>query len=364
MKFEITREPFLAGISKVIGATGGGKYIPILNNILLQADTGKITLTATDVEIEIKTSIPATIEDVGTTTIDARKLLQIVRALPGESPMVVQTNGDKATIKSGKSRFTVATLPAQDYPAREDYFTTPVQVKPDWLAGILASASVAMATQDVRPYLNGVLMESKDGKLIAVGTNGHMLSTREITMDAGIDRQAIAPRKFIIEAINALKGAGNDDVLLNFGDGSIQIVVGDTTLSSRLIEGMYPDYNRVIPKDTPYSFTADRAAMIAAVTRANILSNIEFRGLKFALADNILVISGKNTEGETGNDSIAVEYGGPDMEFQLNANYVKAALDAMQSESITVKFANADSSFLWTYGDGVQERHVIMPMRI
>ena len=369
MKFEITREPLLSGISKVIGATSG-KVFPILDNILVSAESGQITLTANDLEIQIKTSIDVAVEDVGATTINARKLLNIVRALPGEAPMIVSTKDDmaamddRATIKSGKSRFTLSTLPAKDFPAREDNFASPIKVNADLLAGILASASIAMAQADVRPYLNGVLLEAKDGKLIAVATNGHMLSTREITLDAGQDRQSIVPRKFVLEAIHALKDAGDDDALLNFGDDCIQIVVGNTTLSSRLIEGRYPDYDRVIPKDTPYSFTANRIAITDAVTRANILSNIEFRGLKFTLADNALVIGGTNTEGETGNDTIDVEYGGPDIEFQLNATYVKAVLSALADETVTVKFTNNNSSFLWTYGDGAQERHVIMPMRI
>ena len=370
MQYTIDREPMLAAMSKVMGAVGSKSALPVLSCVFISAENNMLILTATDLEIEVKTSVECKVEEQGKVVVNAKKLLDIVRALPNESHITILKLKEKLKIKSGKSKFTIDTLSPDDFPLRDDCNFTSIHVAAPQILGLLTSVSHAMATGDVRQYLNGVLLEAKDGKLAAVATNGHCLSWKEIEVTGNPTVNSIVPRKFVLEAIKALNK--QEYCILNAHEEFVQLLVGPTVITSRLIEGMYPNYNRVIPNDNPYYFVANRANFLSAASRAAILSNIQYRGLSFELTENLLMISGSNTEGEKSDELLTVGYDSDttgissitDFKFQLNANYVLSVLCVIQSDDVVVQFVDDTRALVFLPNDASHEKHVVMPMRI
>ncbi|MDX1378746.1 MAG: DNA polymerase III subunit beta, partial [Anaerolineales bacterium] len=275
MKFEIQREVFLQPLTQVIGVVERKQTLPVLANFLISARGNEVTVTGTDMEVELIAAAEADVKSDGEITMPARKLVDIVRALPDGVTIGVNVDGDKATVSSGRSRFTLSTLPATEFPATDQVETLEtIKIQELELKNLLEKTAFAMANQDVRYYLNGLLFEFRDGQLRTVATDGHRLAICDLGHEVQLsnDRQLIVPRKGVLELVRML-GESEDEVELALGKNHIRLVRGKTVLTSKLIDGRFPDYEAVIPVGTDREIRVDRDGFTHALQRAAILSN-------------------------------------------------------------------------------------------
>ena len=291
MKFQIQREDLLIPLQKIIGAVEKRQTMPALANILVKADKDKISLTATDLEIELVTTLNIVADETGETTLPARKLLDICKALPDESSISVSVDTNKALVKSGRSRFSLSTLPAEDFPALDSINTVAEFDLPQTtLKELIDNTAFAMALQDVRYYLNGLLLEVSTGLLRAVATDGHRLAYCEKQADCDLAdiKQVIVPRKGIQELVRLLEDS-SESLKMMLGSNHIRVEVGGIRFTSKLIDGRFPDYNRVIPEDGKNVITAERDNLRQALVRASILSNEKYRGIRLVVENLSLI---------------------------------------------------------------------------
>ena len=282
MKFDIQREVFLQPLTQVVGVVERKQTLPVLANFLISARGGEVVVSGTDMEVELIAAVKANVESEGEITLPARKLVDIVRALPDGVTIGVKIDGDKATVSSGRSRFTLSTLPATEFPATDQVETLEaVKIQEVKIKELLEKTAFAMANQDVRYYLNGLLFEFKDGQLRTVATDGHRLAICDLDSAVSVsgDRQLIVPRKGVLEMARML-GDSEDEVELAIGKNHIRLVRGRTILTSKLIDGRFPDYEAVIPVGTDREILIDRQAFTHALQRAAILSNEKYRGVR------------------------------------------------------------------------------------
>ncbi len=366
MKLSISREALLKPLQSVIGVVERRQTMPILANVLLIAKGDALSVTATDLEVELVAAVdldaPA---DAGEITVPGRKLLDICRALPADAKVKLQLDGDRLTVSSGRSRFVLSTLPAADFPVIDDIEAGPaLELGQDDVAGLLEHTHFAMAQQDVRYYLNGLLLEVGEGRLRAVATDGHRLALSEIGLGSGDDeqRQVIVPRKGVLELQRLL---GSDEAIsLAIGAKHIRATLGAIRFTSKLIDGRFPDYDRVIPKPDGNVLKAERENLRHALQRAAILSNEKYRGVRLELLADKLKIQANNPDQEEAQDEIEVEYAGGDIEIGFNVNYLLDALGAVTGDDVEIGFIDANSSCL-IHAPGVDHtRYVVMPMRL
>jgi DNA polymerase III subunit beta len=365
MKFSAGREAILAPLQAVIGVVERRQTMPILANVLISGRGDELSITATDLEVELVAKAKVNLQQGGEITVPGRKLLDIVRALPEQANVSIAVEGEKATVKSGKSRFTLTTLPASDFPTIEDIRAQQaLTVAQAALKRLLDKTHFSMAQQDVRYYLNGMLLEIADKVLRTVATDGHRLAYCETELETavGTAQQVIVPRKGVLELQRLLGSDGTVEV--SVGTNHIRAQIGDIRFTSKLIDGRFPEYGRVIPANPPRQVKADRDVLRAALQRAAILSNEKYRGIRLAVKANALILQSHNPEQEEAEEELEVAYDGEEVEIGFNVNYLLDALAAVDGSDVQLGLTDANNSCLVTSPAVTTSKYVVMPMRL
>ena len=364
MKFTSEREKILEPLQAVIGVVERRQTMPILANVLLSAKNGRLAITATDLEVELVAGTDVTVQQAGDITVPGRKFLDIIRALPDKVTVTFAIDGDKASVKAGKSRFTLVTLPASDFPSIEEINPQlSFNVEQTALKRLIDKTHFSMAQQDVRYYLNGMLLESDGKSLRTVATDGHRLALceMELATKSGM-QQVIVPRKGVLELQRLLGTDG--PVAVQIGSNHIRLTLGEIRFTSKLIDGRFPEYGRVIPANPGRIVKADREALRRALQRTAILSNEKYRGIRLALRQNMLVLTAHNPEQEEAEEEVEVVYQGEEFEVGFNVNYLLDALAAIDGAEVELGLTDANSSCLVRAPGGGAGRYVVMPMRL
>jgi DNA polymerase-3 subunit beta len=340
--------------------------MPVLANVLLVAKKGVLAVTATDLEVELVASTPVeSVEVAGEITVPGRKLLDICRALPEGATVKLSLKADRLTIQSGRSKFVLSTVPAAEFPLVENIDATrSLQVSQAQLGLLLSKTQFSMAQQDVRYYLNGLLLETTDKRLRAVATDGHRLALCDIELEAfdGGKSQVILPRKGVQELQKLLGGDG--EVQISIGTNHIRLQVGDIRFTSKLIDGRFPDYDRVIPQVAGNLVEGSRDAMRHALQRAAILSNEKYRGVRLQFRENQIRIQANNPDQEEAEDEVEVSYSGQEMEIGFNVNYLLDALAAVENDNVEIGLVDPSSSCIVRAPGDDKCLYVVMPMRL
>ena len=366
MKLQIEKETLLNPLQQIIGAVEKRQTMPALSNVLLRAQDNILTLTTTDLEIELVSQISMVIDEPGEITIPARKLLDICKSLANDAMINFTVKNNKALIQSGRSRFSLATLPASDFPALDAINSVyEFEISQNTLHDIIDKTAFAMAQQDVRYYLNGLMLEVSANTLRAVATDGHRLAYCEKETNAEIAdiKQVILPRKGVLELVRLLS---EDDSMakVTLGTNHLQVQFNEIKLTSKLIDGRFPDYNRVMPEEGSNVITADREQLRQALIRASILSNEKYRGIRLMLEKNLIKLQAQNPDQEEADVEQEVVYSGDDIEIGFNVNYMLDVLNVTNSDMVQASLRDSNSSFLLTYPDQPDCKYVIMPMRL
>lgn len=365
MKFSSERESILGLLQSVIGVVERRQTMPVLANVLLVVKEDQVSVTATDLEVELVAKGTVAVQQGGEITVPGRKLLDIVRALPDGAQVTVAVDGERAIVRSGKSRFTLSTLPASEFPTIEDIRAQQtLTVSQGALKRLLEKTHFSMAQQDVRYYLNGMLVETDGQTLRTVATDGHRLAYCEAPMDAPASelQQVIVPRKGVMELQRLL--TGDDSVELVIGTNHVRVQMGNIRFTSKLIDGRFPEYGRVIPANPPLLVEADRDVLRAALQRAAILSNEKYRGIRLSLKPGVLTLQAHNPEQEEAEEEIDVTYSGDEMEIGFNVNYLLDALAAIDGQEVQLGLTDANNSCLVTAPSMPHAKYVVMPMRL
>jgi DNA polymerase-3 subunit beta len=366
MRFSLQREVFLKPLAQVVNVVERRQTLPVLANFLVQVRDGQLSLTGTDLEVEMIARSAVDDAKDGEVTIPARKLFEIVRALPDGSQVMVSQTGDKVTVQAGRSRFTLATLPANDFPSVDEVEATErVNVPEAVLKELIERTAFAMAQQDVRYYLNGLLFDLRDKTLRCVATDGHRLALCEATLETpvGTKRQIIVPRKGVTELQRLLEG-GDRVLELEVGRSHIRVKRDDVSFTSKLIDGRFPDYEAVIPIGADREVKLDREVLRAALQRAAILSNEKYRGVRVEVSPNLLKINAHNPEQEEAQEEVEAETKVNDLAIGFNVNYLLDALSALRDEHVVIQLRDANSSALVREASSEKSRHVVMPLRL
>ncbi len=365
MKLSAARDVLLKPLQAVIGVVERRQTMPILSNVLLVAKDGELSVTATDLEVELVAQVEVAVESDGEITVSGRKLLDICRALPEGSDIDVSVSGEKLVVRSGRSKFSLATLPASEFPTVEDIKAgQTITVDQKDLGRLIEKTHFSMAQQDVRYYLNGMLLETKGTLLRAVATDGHRLALCEVEIaDAKMDeQQVIVPRKGVLELQRLMSGKGSLDIEL--GPNHIRIQLEGIRFTSKLIDGRFPEYDRVIPKESSNELTADREAFKASLQRTAILSNEKYRGIRLIIRDSGVVMQAHNPEQEEAEEELEVQYSGEDIEIGFNVNYLLDALSAVDGDEVRLSVLDGNSSCLIRQPGNDDSKFVVMPMRL
>jgi DNA polymerase-3 subunit beta len=360
------RNALLASLSAVVGVVERRHTLPILSNLLLEKKGGTLTLLATDLELQVSTQLDAQAGDDFAITIAARKLFDIVRALPDTAKVKLDTKDSQVVVSAGKSRFTLQTLPAADFPRVETGagLGEVIRLPQKTLKRLLQLVQFAMASQDIRYYLNGMLLVLDGKQLRVVATDGHRLSYAETALETEAEaREVIIPRKTVVE-LSKLLGDVDDQVELRIGANQVTITLPGTELVTKVVDGKFPDYQRVIPANQPRHLKANRQSVMQALQRAAILSNEKFRGVRLVMSENTLGIVCNNNEQEEAADEIEVSYNGDPLDVGFNVTYLLDGLGAVNTEEITLSLGDANSSMLLTSEGEPGFKYVVMPMRI
>ena len=365
MKLHAGRDVLLKPLQAVIGVVERRQTMPILSNVLLVAREGVLSVTATDLEVELVATAEVAVEAGGEITVSGRKLLDICRALPDGSDIDISLSGEKLVVRSGRSKFSLATLPAAEFPIVEDIKAgQTIQVSQEVLGRLIEKTHFSMAQQDVRYYLNGMLLETSGKFLRAVATDGHRLALCEAEIDGASfeEQQVIVPRKGVLELQRLMDGEG--ELNIELGANHVRIQLQDIRFTSKLIDGRFPEYDRVIPKESSNELKADKSLFRGALQRTAILSNEKYRGIRLVIRDSGVVIQAHNPEQEEAEEELEVEYSGEDIEIGFNVNYLLDALGAVEGEEVTLSVLDSNSSCLIRQPGRDDGKFVVMPMRL
>jgi len=367
MKFSISRENFLQPLQLVSGAVERRHTLPILSNVLIKVSDNSLWLTGTDLEVELISNVTLTGElEEGEITVPAKKLLDICRGLADGSTLDFHVEANKAILRCGRSKYSLSTLSAQDYPNLEDWQgDLEFEISQSDLKKLIDSTHFSMAQQDVRYYLNGMSLETEDNIIRTVATDGHRLALCRLSYTGGTlpNRQVIIPRKGILEITRLIE---DDDKMLKVQVGSnhIRIFSTDFIFTSKLVDGRFPDYRRVLPKDGDKTIVASKVALKNAFSRASILSNEKFKGVRLNLSNGELKITANNPEQEEAVEIVDVDYQGADLEIGFNVAYLIDVLNSLGSEKVIITLADSNSSALIEDAADDSALYVIMPMRL
>jgi len=341
--------------------------LPVLSNVLLNVSEKTLSLTGTDLEVELIGTVPLMrVEETGITTVPARKLMDICKSLPEESEILLFQEASRVILKSGRSRFTLSTLPAEEYPnIEEKEGSLSFVIEQTALRHLIERTGFAMAQQDVRYYLNGMLLEIKEHKLRAVATDGHRMAmcTLEVDVSQEGQHQFIIPRKGIM-SLARLIAQGKDNISLTLGQNHIRAKTGEFVFTSKLVDGKFPDYDRVIPRGGDKELIADRETLRQGLSRAAILSNEKYRGVRLLLKENMLKVLANNPEQEEAEEEITVSYSGESFEIGFNVHYILNVLSAFTGDTVSITLSNSNSGALIEELGNSDSLYVIMPMRL
>jgi len=366
MKFSIQREALLKPLQHVIGVVERRQTLPVLGNVLINASKKIIKLTATDLEVELQAQINIAVTETGDITLPARKLLDICRTLPDEAQLDISVKKERALISSGKSRFTLSTLPATEFPLI-DKLKNPrkFSLPENDFHQLLERTGFAMAQQDVRYYLNGLMLQPEGKLLRAVATDGHRLALCELaaSVGAGDEQQVIVPRKGVQELQRILEH-GEQQLNIEISSNHIRITTAELRFTSKLIDGRFPDYSRVIPTSLDKHLRINRDQLRQALTRTSILSNEKYRGIRLELSKNNIKIQAHNPDKEEAVEEIDVQYEGDGIVIGFNVTYLLDVLNVLSGDDVELSLGDANSSALLTQPGNSDCRYVVMPMRL
>ena len=364
MKLTATREDLLAPLQSVIGVVERRQTMPVLANVLLSARDNRLAITGTDLEVELVAATKVGLEQPGDITVPGRKLLDIFRALPDGVSVTLSTEGERVSVRAGRSRFTLSSLPASEFPVIEEINASQtLSLAQGEFRRLIDKTHFSMAQQDVRYYLNGLLLETQESALRAVATDGHRLALCEMTLSSPAKAgQVIVPRKGVLELQRILGTEGNVDLAI--GTNHVRAQIGDIRFTSKLIDGRFPEYGRVIPSSPSKVVTADRDLLRQSLQRTAILSNEKYRGIRLAARTDLLTIQAHNPEQEEAEDQVEVVYAGDEVEIGFNVNYLLDALSAIEGDKGELGLTDANSSCLIHAPGLTQTRYVVMPMRL
>jgi DNA polymerase-3 subunit beta len=365
MKLTATREDVLAPLQSVIGVVERRQTMPVLANVLLAAKDNRLSITGTDLEVELVATSAVSVQQAGDITVPGRKLLDIFKSLPEKTSVTLATEGERVSIRAGRSRFTLSSLPAAEFPLVEEINAQQTLSVPQGeFRRLIDKTHFSMAQQDVRYYLNGLLLET-DGKVLrAVATDGHRLALCEMELPgkAKTTHQVIIPRKGVLELQRILATDGN--IELAVGTNHVRAQIGDIRFTSKLIDGRFPEYGRVIPASPPRKVEADRESLRQALQRTAILSNEKYRGIRLTARPDLLTLQAHNPEQEEAEDQVEVSYKGEEVEIGFNVNYLLDALAAIEGDKVEIGLTDSNSSCLIHAPGTAHTRYVVMPMRL
>ena len=365
---QATRDAILRPLLTVAGIVEKRNTLPILANILMTKDAGRVSFLASDIEIQISTTAELSQSDErGAVTVSARKLIDILRALPENIAVTLKVDDRKATIQAGRSRFTLQTMPVEDFPtvntARE--WPASFSLPQKQFRQLIHMVHFAMALQDVRYYLNGLLLVTEGSTLRVVATDGHRLAYCETQVEGAAltHREIILPRKSVLELMRLL-GENDDPLHIGLADNQARFAFGEVEFVSKLVEGKFPDYQRVIPSSHSRKLAVSREALAASLSRASILTSDKFRGVRLTLEPGSLGIQASNTEQEEAQEEVETDYTGDRLEIGFNVGYLQDVLGNLKTEQIQIEFGDASTSALFTVPGESHFKYVVMPMRI
>ena len=370
------QDKLLAALQAVSGIVERRHTLPILANVMLRKQGPECEFTTSDLEIQVRTRAEMG-GDAGdfSITVGARKLIDILRTLPGDQIVTLSAAQNKLTLQGGKSRFTLQTLPADDFPLVQEAadFGPTFSVPQKTLKHLIDQVHFPMAVHDIRYYLNGILFVAEGHTLTLVATDGHRLALAQATLDVEIPKQeVILPRKTVLELQRLLKDSGKaaakDDegapIEMGFATNQARFVFGGMEFVTKLVEGKFPDFNRVIPKNHRNHVTLGRAALLTSLQRAAILTSEKFKGVRLNFETGLLKIASSNAEQEEAKEELEIDYDGPTIEIGFNVTYLMDVLSNMDQEMVTLSLQDAGSSALFTRPDDSGFKYVVMPMRI
>lgn len=375
MNFTISRQELLQPLQLVSGAVERRHTLPILANVLLRVGENSLWMTGTDLEVELiaNVSLSGSCSD-GSVTVPAKKLLDIVKGLPDGCTIFFSVEDSKAIIKSGRSKYTLSTLSADDYPNLEDWEgETEFEIEQSFLKKLLDSVQFSMAQQDVRYYLNGMSLETSDSMIRTVATDGHRLAMAVHPYNDGglAEKQVIIPRKGVLEISRLIEGS-DVKVKVQLGTNHIRIFSSSFIFTSKLVDGRFPDYNRVVPKSFDKKLVVNRDIVKSAFSRAMVLTNEKYKGVRLNLENGEVKITATNPEQEQAEETLEIDYTDDALEIGFNVAYLIDALNAVETDKVAFKLSDSNASALV---NGVIEsddnelddesaQYVIMPMRL
>ena len=362
-----TQDKVLSVLQSVAGIVERRHTLPILANVLIRKTGSALQLTTSDLEIQIRTTAELD-GDAGnfTTTVGARKLIDILRTMPSDQTVSLESSQNKLILKGGKSRFTLQSLPAEDFPLVQEAanFGPSFSVPQKTLKELLHQVSFAMAVHDIRYYLNGILFVAEGKQLSLVATDGHRLAFSSATLDVEVPRQeVILPRKTVLE-MQRLLSDKEGAIEMQFAGNQAKFTFEGMEFVTKLVEGKFPDYNRVIPKNHKNTITMGRTALLATLQRTAILTSEKFKGVRLNLEPGVLRVASSNAEQEEAVDELEIDYSGDAIEIGFNVTYLIDALTNMDQDMVQVDLADSNSSALITIPDNATFKYVVMPMRI
>jgi len=368
MQVTIPRATLLKPLQMISGVVERRQTLPILSNVLLRVKEDQLSLTATDLEIELIGTV--SLSDAATPgilTVSARKLLDICRALPEDALLQFMSENDQLILRSGKSRFILSTLPAADFPNIENCpFHTEFTLPQANLKQLLSKIHFAMGQQDVRHYLNGAFIDIQQGMMKCVATDGHRLAYTTMATSGIEDKKIkiILPRKSVLELMRLLDADQEENIKICIGDHHFRVITSDFAFTSKLINAQYPDYERLIPRAIENTAIASREALKSALVRASILSNEKFRGIRFQLDKDMLRIIANNPEQEEAEELIHLDYQGNGMEFGFNVAYLLDVVSTIASDNIRWSFSDPNGGVVIEAQEKDNSLYVVMPMRL
>ncbi|MED5620905.1 DNA polymerase III subunit beta [Ideonella sp. BN130291] len=366
------QEKLLGALQAVAGIVERRHTLPILANVLMRKTGNTVEFTTSDLEIQVRTSAELG-GDAGnlSTTVGARKLIDILRTLPADQVVTLTAAQNKLTLQGGKSRFTLQTLPSDDFPLVNEAadFGPAFSVPQRTLKGLINQVHFAMAVHDIRYYLNGILFVAEGKTLTLVATDGHRLALAQATLEVEIPKQeVILPRKTVLELQRLLKdekeGESAQPIEMRFAGNQAKFGFSGMEFVTKLVEGKFPDYNRVIPKNHKNAVTLGRAPLLASLQRAAILTSEKFKGVRLNIEPGTLRIASSNAEQEEAKEELEVDYDGDTIEIGFNVTYLMDALANMSQEMIKLELQDTNSSALFTVPEQAGFKYVVMPMRI
>ena len=362
-----TQSKVLAVLQSVAGIVERKHTLPILANVMLRKTGSTLQFTTSDLEIQIRTSAELD-GDAGdfSTTVGARKLIDILRTMPSDQTVSLESSQNKLILKGGKSKFTLQTLPAEDFPLVQEAanFGPVFSVPQKTLKALLGQVSFAMAVHDIRYYLNGILFVAEGNQLSLVSTDGHRLAFASAALDVEVPKQeVILPRKTVLEMQRLLSDA-EGAIEMQFANNQAKFSFDGMEFVTKLVEGKFPDYNRVIPKNHQNHITLGRQAFLSSLQRTAILTSDKFKGVRLNVEPGSLRVASNNAEQEEAVDELDVDYGGDSIEIGFNVTYLIDALANMQQDMVTISLGDSNSSALLTIPENESFKYVVMPMRI